>query len=442
MFKVGGEANTHGVGITSGLEYRRPGYNAGGQVEPQATFGVGNNANKDASGREKHGFFLPLAARAGQSGIMALLNALKGGYKTGFFSKPGKAFGSMKDTLGRYIKLGRTGKGYEGLKIGEYGSMPTKRAIDAALKSGDPKKIKAIKDAMFKYGTSGKVLRGARLATAPAGLGITGAGLASAALPDIPESAQDKVPLLNLLQGGRDWLLEPTANFSPLGALGYGLTGSSLTGLVEGKKDKKIGSESVDTTTAMGTQKSQEDEFAKMKEDAEKRAELYYSLMSEGGSDKVGAIADAFTNAGMLYDESKSKAIAGFSQGITDETDRQRDIKGTAMQAAISDVIGADAQKNQMIEQAKLALMSSPDLSAEQRKSAVQGLEAYAAGIVDILPTTEKGDEVDTTRMAPGTIYFDPANLYGGMYVVKPITEGAEIKAFTTLQEAEAHARS
>ena len=44
--------------------------------------------------------------------------------------------------------------------------------------------------------------------------------------------------------------------------------------------------------------------------------------------------------------------------------------------------------------------------------------------------------------MAPGTIYFDPANLYGGMYVVKPITEGAEIKAFTTLQEAKAHAAS
>ena len=32
MFRVGGEVNTHGVGITSGLEYRRPGYNAGGPI--------------------------------------------------------------------------------------------------------------------------------------------------------------------------------------------------------------------------------------------------------------------------------------------------------------------------------------------------------------------------------------------------------------------------
>jgi hypothetical protein len=61
---------------------------------------------------------------------------------------------------------------------------------------------------------------------------------------------------------------------------------------------------------------------------------------------------------------------------------------------------------------------------------------------VDILPTDAKGEEADTSRMAAGTIYFDPNNLYGGMYVAKPTTEGAEVKAFTTLQEAEAHARS
>ena len=39
MFKLGGVANTHGVGITSGLKFKK-----GGRVEPQATFGVGNNA--------------------------------------------------------------------------------------------------------------------------------------------------------------------------------------------------------------------------------------------------------------------------------------------------------------------------------------------------------------------------------------------------------------
>jgi len=44
--------------------------------------------------------------------------------------------------------------------------------------------------------------------------------------------------------------------------------------------------------------------------------------------------------------------------------------------------------------------------------------------------------------MATGTVYYDPANLYGGMYVAKPRTPGAESKPFTTLEEAQAHARS
>ena len=58
MFR-GGRVDSRGTGITSGL-----GYEKGGSVEPQATFGVGNNANRDASGREKHAFFIPAAMAA------------------------------------------------------------------------------------------------------------------------------------------------------------------------------------------------------------------------------------------------------------------------------------------------------------------------------------------------------------------------------------------
>ena len=42
MFKMGGNVpKAHGVGITSNLKMKK-----GGRVEPQATFGVGNNAVK------------------------------------------------------------------------------------------------------------------------------------------------------------------------------------------------------------------------------------------------------------------------------------------------------------------------------------------------------------------------------------------------------------
>ena len=53
MFR-GGKVDSRGTGITSGLGYKK-----GGSVEPQAYYGVGNNMNRDASGREKHAFFVP-----------------------------------------------------------------------------------------------------------------------------------------------------------------------------------------------------------------------------------------------------------------------------------------------------------------------------------------------------------------------------------------------
>ena len=54
MFKLGGEVNTHGVGITSGLEYRRPGYNAGGQVAPIGSDVYPKVMGPDGQMREAH----------------------------------------------------------------------------------------------------------------------------------------------------------------------------------------------------------------------------------------------------------------------------------------------------------------------------------------------------------------------------------------------------
>ena len=75
MFKLGGVANTHGVGITSGLKMKK-----GGKVDPQATFGVGNNALRkigpDGKEREAHVAFLPYlgagALALGRAGLSAL----------------------------------------------------------------------------------------------------------------------------------------------------------------------------------------------------------------------------------------------------------------------------------------------------------------------------------------------------------------------------------
>ena len=73
MFKMGGVA--HGGGVTSGLKLKK-----GGSAQPQATFGVGNNALRktgpDGKEREAHVAFLPLLAgptmALGRAGLMAL----------------------------------------------------------------------------------------------------------------------------------------------------------------------------------------------------------------------------------------------------------------------------------------------------------------------------------------------------------------------------------
>ena len=443
MFKLGGEVNSHGVGLTSGLSYNRPGYNGGGTVEPIGSDFYPKVKGPDGKMRESH--FLGMGARLGQSGIMALINALKGGYKTGFWSKPGKAFGSMRDTMNRYMRLGRTGKGVEGLKAGEFAGMPTQRAIDAALKSGDPKKIKAIKDAMFKYGTPGKVLRGAELAVAPAGLGLAGAGLGSALMPDISEEWQEKVPLLNLLQGGRDWLLEPALDFTPLGGLTYGLTGESPTSGI----DKLMGRDKTGPITADDTKgpvargiETQQEEFAALKADAEKRAQLYMDLLGEE-PDRMGAISRGLIQAGQLWDEDRGAAVGALGTEAGAETQRIKDLEDQFRGMAVQEVVGGDLAQQQALDQAKVQLLSDPQLTPDMRAQGLKGIEAYEEGITDVLPLNAKQDAADGSKLSEGSVYYDPTNLYGGMYVgvsSNPDDPDGQVQGFDSAEEAKAHA--
>ena len=209
MFKLGGEANTHGIGITSGLEYRRPGYNAGGKVDPRP---YGYMQGPDGKMREAHNPLLAglVGGGAGRA-VLGSIARLLGSRTPGFISKRADPRGIMG-----FIKGTPTTKRFTGLGGKPY-DLITKAPSTTA---------------------GAKALRAAQLAATPAGLGFTGAGLISAAAPDIPEEIQEKIPLANLAQGARDVLLEPAADFNPLGALSYGLTGKSLTDLVEGDAEK------------------------------------------------------------------------------------------------------------------------------------------------------------------------------------------------------------
>jgi len=441
MFKLGGEANTHGIGITSGLEYRRPGYNKGGEVTTPIGVGSGKQPMiPGPDGKLREGHVAPVVAGLGNLlafGLPKLLSPMARRY------------------------------GYKGAQqISKALADPKKSAFyKAAIKKGGNKAgIKAIarNEGIQRAGMLDKVLTYG----APA---LYGAGAATAlgeraGVIDPERTNVEKYGSM-LSQGALDYLSLPGYG-SMAAQAGLQIPGdedatiTNLSDLLSGKTtetEKTVGSAN-DTagglnqkniSPAMETTQTQEEQFAKMKADADQRAEMYYAMLGGDGPNKVRALADAFTNAGALYDEDKSQALAGFSQGIQGELDRDETVRDEARRLGLQEVVGLRDEermdtkaREQMFEQAELSIVASPDLTPEQRSSALQGLRAYKEGIVDILPTNDKGDEAETERMAAGTVYYDPANLYGGMYVAKPTTPDAEVKSFTTLAEAQAHARS
>ena len=120
MFR-GGKVDSRGTGITSGL-----GYAKGGSVEPQATFGVGNNANRDASGREKHAFFLPFLGynalrTAAMRGIPAALK-----YGKNLFSRKPPVMSQSKELI-PYVEptIGQTFM----RNLGQFGSVPGSSSV-------------------------------------------------------------------------------------------------------------------------------------------------------------------------------------------------------------------------------------------------------------------------------------------------------------------------
>ena len=120
MFR-GGKVDSRGTGITSGL-----GYAKGGSVEPQATFGVGNNANRDASGREKHAFFLPFLGynalrTAAMRGIPAALR-----YGKNLFSRKPPVMSQSKELI-PYVEptMGQTFM----RNLGQFGSVPGSSSV-------------------------------------------------------------------------------------------------------------------------------------------------------------------------------------------------------------------------------------------------------------------------------------------------------------------------
>ena len=401
MFKLGGSANTHGVGITSGLKMKK-----GGSVTTPIGVGSGKQPMKmGPDGKMREGHVAPIASLLfGPS--MALLRSGAGLLGRGLGSKFLSRFAGRGPGVKEFVRFGD----------------------DAAkLRSGAPISVSGLGGSR-----AAQAMRAARLATGPAGLGLTGAGIISAATPDISEKTQKEIPLANLIQGTRDVILEPGASFSPLGAVTGLLTGKGVAGNIEdlvGKtKAPVVGSGDESKTTK--TIKKQEDEFAGLSDKAERMAA---AIRKENNIGTLSQAALRFGQSASAGDD-LATALATGSQPIFDELGRRRDLTENIGGLLAQQVLADEATQGAMIAEAA----KTGDPAAVNRMQ--KYFDGYNEGVTNILPIDAKG-KPDYSNMAPSTVYMDLEGVSGSRYVAVN-ADGSETKSFDSVEDANAFAQS
>ena len=414
MFKLGGSV-AHGGGITANLkDPNRVKMKKGGSVEQQATFGVGNNANKsigpDGKVREAHGLFLPAAATP----ILASI----GGGLARVLGKRAPQF------LKNYLK------GKRGVPDFIKGSPTTKEFIG---KSGVRKELI---DKVFDTGRNAQLKRlGQVLAPFPISAGI-GGGMALSDRLGITEEGNDDTIFEQGLRGAGALGLGLSAPnlVSRIGQFAFGdpnVENENLYRMIAGKPGaKKIKGE----TTTKDVAEKATSEMEKLKNAALQRKELYNSVMYE--PDNLKMVSDMLLQSGtsaLRGDELADVIDAGFAPSNT-EAARKRAVKDASGQQAVTDILNEQAGKKQML--AEVAKSGDPRAIARIKKY----FDASDQGVDDILPMDAKG-AMDTTQMRAGTIYADIDNSTGKLFVA--VNEsGSEIKQFDTVEEAIEHSQT
>jgi len=389
MFKLGGPVNTHGIGITSGLEYRNN-YNAGGSVQQAPVIKPG----PDGKPRQ---------------------HAIIGGL--------------MKAILGRAAipayKAARTGS-----------TRPFTKFIAEGTKG--------------KKGFSrqlAKRLRQAELAAITAG---GPAGIAGAVTQFLPEAGDDAPPIIDF---GRDVLegtldLSPIGLGYAAGDKLFTkpseyefetLTGkpSFFGGDGPAKEVQKQASKAnmtVDQLAALNKQENQ----ARMQAAMEQYAEL---LAGSDDTNKLATLGDALIAGGSALMEGEGYGAAGraFNEPLSasrrSKEERSSAANQAAAQLAISENMQIDAEQRGIVNEF-LKTGSFSDAEANQLYSL-----AVDAGVQSLVPEDDGELDGDTLVNNPG-VYADPKNLLGGGQVFVAVDSNGNVLPTNDPKEAKAHAAS
>jgi hypothetical protein len=337
MFRMGGPIKE---GIMDGMK------------EPQAVNTVGNNANRDAMGREKHALFVPFMGLLGQGARMALAPvgrfAMQQIAKRGVTS-PGS--GLIRSGLGRTRpmtsadSLTTEAMKFKPTAFGKYllGS-PEARAIGAVAKGSGK-----IGGAIKRVGTS--------LASSPLTVGFLGLQGFKALGPDkkpVEKAEAEQVKVVDQI------------------GVGEGTTGGSVTG--DPDKAKQI----------------QDDRIAKTKK-------RYYELMGLDNMKKDAAY-DSLIDASRIVQEQGADLKGAISKNLDKSADIKRQIDAAILKGEIQkDIASADTTDKRLKEARIKALdRAEKNASVSGQLAAIRSEKGFVPGATTAAILRNEGIKYDT----------------------------------------------
>jgi hypothetical protein len=467
MFKLGGDTNTHGTGLTSGLSYQtgdRVGFGSGGYLSYENL--------KDQFERLSRGSQLGLmdastnfsGSDAAMEGIMRLMGMNEGG-------RVGMASGGMSylEALEEKMSKFKSGAASAGEKLskskvsGKKGILS--KGLGLLLSSIFGKAGPAIGKSGYRTIKTGKLntnpikafLRAnprtgkALLATAGMGGGLGAASAVSNILPDFEEFGQseDSAPFAKLIAGAREDLLDPFISITPAGGLSYGFTGDTLGSTLRelgGKEprsvtedlnieDIPIGEEPVDFAAQQAELRKQQMQEA---------MQMYQDLMDTGdNSQKFRDLGDALISGGaaLMEGEGYGGAAMAFNEPLSAARARSQERQDAIQQMAASQAIADVSGQDQLMQAAIAEQIGAGDYSLAE---ATQKFSfAQQNGVNTLLPTDEKG-EIDKEALAQlkGKVVADITNATGRGGVFVAIANDGEIRVTNDIEVANRHAAS
>ena len=402
MFKLGGPVNTHGVGITSGLEYRNN-YNAGGSVRQNYRIGGAIDFVKFLAkqGRKIKDYV------KGTGDIPATTSSRvlgKSGTSRTLLDAPG------------FSKTARLKQLLRGSNVAGLASIPGAGASLLAGPRMTPEERKTATD--FQKGLD--KTRGI-VEALPA---LSGLGFGAEVVGNIGDAIYESTKQ------------DPNYSIQTLPELIRKIFGASTPRAPDSATERQISKTkmSVDELAALNKQENQE----RMQAAMEQYAQL---LAGSDDTDKLATLGDALIAGGSALMEGEGYGAAGraFNEPLSasrrSKEERMQAANQAAAQLAISENMQIDAEQRGIVNEF-LKMGNFTDAEANQLYSL-----AVDAGVQSLVPEDDGELDGDTLVNNPG-VYADPKNLLGGGQVFVAVDSNGNVLPTNDPQEAKAHAAS